>query len=91
MFKKLDIGTIEDNKVCGKCGSTNLNNLGRDLHEATVICLNRECQAKWWKKWYTKEEWFNWINDIKIVETTLVGHGENRGGDIFDSFTNKKD
>jgi hypothetical protein len=51
--------TVCGKTKCGKCGSGNVNDLGKGLYESTVIC--RVCEAHWWDKWYSKEEWDAWI------------------------------
>ena len=47
---------------CGICGSTKLNDLGHKTHEGTVICLS--CGGKWWKRWYTKLEFEDYVNNV---------------------------
>lgn len=53
-------------KECGKCGSKRLNDLGEKFHEFdhTVICM--DCNAHWWKKWYTNEEWEVYVNSLDV-------------------------
>jgi hypothetical protein len=48
--------------VCGLCGSTRLTDLGHG-ENGTVIC--KSCDAHWWQRWYTREEWETWINGTK--------------------------
>lgn len=57
-----DEPTTPDKTRCGICGSTTLQDLGHGRWEATVICKNPVCRAKWWKRWFTAKEWEKWIN-----------------------------
>ncbi len=56
--------------ACGLCGSTSLTNLG-----GTVICNG--CGAHWWKRWYTRKEWEEWINEP--TENNITATEEGRG------------
>lgn len=50
--------------VCGICGGTSIRDLGHGRGDATIICDNRDCRAKFWRKWYTAAEWTKWVECV---------------------------
>jgi hypothetical protein len=52
-------------KTCGKCGSGRLDAVS-PFAESTVVCL--QCHSLWWKQWYTRAEWEDYVNVVDGVD-----------------------
>jgi transcription elongation factor Elf1 len=53
---------MNEKDKCGLCGSTSVTDLGHGRSEATVVC--HTCGAHWWKRWFSRVEWFAWIDGV---------------------------
>lgn len=60
-------GIDKATEKCGLCGSS-VQALGPVIGCGTIMCMNQDCQAKWWNRWHTKAEWKEYVNVVDGVD-----------------------